>query len=89
MAIAAPLTGKSFGCINSSFLFPPKLRNHLAETKQSGDSTCLTLNKLVYCAPLLDYADEIIPLYAITAMTINAMNHNNILSRMFAGYSSG
>ena len=37
-------------------------------------------NKLVYCAPLFDYADEIIPLYAITAMTINAMIHNNIQS---------
>ena len=47
------------------------------------------LNKLVYCASLFDYADEIIPLYAITAMTIDAMIHNNILSRRIAGYLSG
>lgn len=47
------------------------------------------LNKLVYCAPLFDYADKIIPLYAITAMSINAMIHNNILSLMIAGYSNG
>ena len=37
------MTGRSFGSIISSFLFPPKLCNHLAETKQSGESTCLTL----------------------------------------------